>query len=141
MTNQAPAPPPMPRPTPVADEASQPFFDAAKEGKFLLRFCTACNRYMTYSAETCDNCLNQSLDWKAASGKGSIYSFVVMHQVLHPGFAGEVPYNVVVVETAEGPRLQSNLFGTPDSEITVGMPVEVTFAQAGEVTVPYWKKA
>jgi uncharacterized OB-fold protein len=131
----------MPRPTPVADEASQPFFEAAQEGKLLLRFCNACNRYMTYSAETCDNCLNQSLEWKAASGKGTIYSFVVMHQVLHPGFAGEVPYNVIVVETAEGPRLQSNLLGTPDNEIAVGMPVEVTFEPAGEVTVPYWKKA
>ena len=139
MTNQAPTS--VPRPTPVADEVSQPFFDAAKEGKLLLRFCSACNRYMTYSAETCDNCLSQSLEWKEASGKGSIYSFVVMHQVLHPGFAGEVPYNVIVVETAEGPRLQSNLLGSPDSEIMVGMPVEVTFAQAGEVTVPYWKKA
>jgi uncharacterized OB-fold protein len=125
----------------VADEASQPFFDAAKEGKLLLKHCSACDRYMTYSAEFCDACLNQSLDWKQASGKGTIYSFVVMHQVLHPGFAGEVPYNVIVVETAEGPRLQSNLLGSPDSEITVGMPVEVTFAEAGEVTVPYWKKA
>ena len=139
MTNQAP--PAIPRPTPVADEASQPFFDAAKDGKLLLKHCAACDRFMTYSAEYCDNCFGLSLDWKEASGKGTIYSFVVMHQVLHPGFAGEVPYNVIVVETEEGPRLQSNLLGTPDSEITVGMLVQVTFAQAGEVTVPYWKKA
>ena len=139
MTNQAP--PAVPRPTPVPDEASQPFFDAAASGKLLLKHCAACDRFMTYSADYCDACFNQSLAWKEASGKGVIYSFVVMHQVLHPGFAGEVPYNVIVVETAEGPRLQSNLLDTPDSEIAVGMPVTVTFAQAGEVTVPYWKKA
>ncbi|MND04335.1 hypothetical protein D3C83_245560 [compost metagenome] len=62
-----------------------------------------------------------------------------MHQVLHPGFAGEVPYNVVVVETDEGPRLQSNLIGTPDDAIEVGMRVEVTCEKAGDVMVPYWK--
>src|SRR4051794_32145537 len=97
MTNQ-PAPP-MLRPVPIADEASQPFFDAAAEGKLLLRFCPECQRFMTYSAEFCDNCLRPALEWKAASGRGTVYSYVVMHKVLHPGFAGEVPYNVVVVET------------------------------------------
>jgi uncharacterized OB-fold protein len=139
MTNQAP--PPMPRPTPIADEASQPFFDAAAEGKLLLRFCAKCQRFMTYSAEFCDNCLASDLEWKAASGKGTVYSYVVMHQVLHPGFAAEVPYNVIVVETDEGPRLQSNLLGTADAGINVGMRVEVTCQPAGDVSVPYWKAA
>ena len=138
MTNQAP---PMARPVPIADEASQPFFDAAAEGKLLLRFCAKCQRYMTYSAEFCDNCLGSDLEWQASAGKGTVYSYVVMHQVLHPGFAGEVPYNVVVVETDEGPRLQSNLIGTPDADIKVGMRVEVTCEQAGDVMVPYWKAA
>ena len=137
MTNQAP----MPRPVPSADEASQPFFDAAAQGKLLLRFCPACQRFMTYSAEFCDACLSAELVWKASSGKGTIYSFVVMHQVLHPGFAGEVPYNVIVVETDDGPRLQSNLIGTPDAEIKVGTRVEVACQQAGDVMVPYWKIA
>ena len=137
MTNQAP--PPLPRPVPIADEASQPFFDAAAEGKLLLRYCAQCKRFMTYSAEFCDNCLGSDLEWKAASGKGTVYSYVVMHQVLHPGFAGEVPYNVVVVETDEGPRLQSNLLGTSDADIKVGMRVEVECQQAGDVMVPYWK--
>ena len=138
MTNQPPA---MPRPVPVADEASQPFFDAAAQGKLLLRFCAKCQRYLTYSAEFCDNCLGSGLEWKASAGKGTIYSFVVMHQVLHPGFAGEVPYNVIVVETDEGPRLQSNLIGYADADIKVGMRVEVACAPAGDVTVPYWKAA
>lgn len=131
----------MPRPTPIADEASQPFFDAAAEGKLLLRFCAKCQRYMTYAAEFCDNCFASDMEWKAASGKGTVYSYVVMHQVLHPGFAAEVPYNVIVVETDEGPRLQSNLLGTADADIKVGMRVEVTCQQAGDVMVPYWQAA
>ena len=63
-----------------------------------------------------------------------------MHQVLHPGFKDEVPYNVVQVELAEGPRIMSNIVGTPNDQIKVGMKVQVYFDKlSDEVTVPKFK--
>jgi uncharacterized OB-fold protein len=135
MSEQAPA-----RPAPIADEASQPFFDAAAQGKLLIKHCDACNRYLAPQAELCDACFTTELDWKEASGKGTIYSFIVNHQVSHPGFAGVVPYNIIVVETDEGPRLNSNYVGA-NEELKVDMPVKVAFEQVGDVAVPKWTAA
>jgi hypothetical protein len=65
-----------------------------------------------------------------------------MHQVYHPGFADEVPYVVVLVKLAEGPKITSNLIDCPPSAIRVGMPVEVTFEEASpEVTLPKFRRA
>lgn len=63
-----------------------------------------------------------------------------MHQLLHPAFRDEIPYNVIVVELEEGPRLTSNLVGTPDREIRVGLPVEAVFEElSDEVSVPKFR--
>ena len=63
-----------------------------------------------------------------------------MHQVLHPAFREEVPYNLIVVELDEGPRLTSNLVGTPDDQIRVGMRVEAVFEQLSDaVSVPKFR--
>lgn len=71
------------------------------------------------------------------SGKGEIYSFNVMHQVYHPGFATEVPYAVVVVKLEEGVKLVSNLRGVRPDAIRIGMPVQVVFEDLNEeVTLP-----
>jgi uncharacterized OB-fold protein len=128
------------RPVPVPDEASQPFFDAAAQGKLLIKHCATCNRHVAPQAEFCDRCLTSAIDWKEASGRGTIYSFIINHQVGHPGFADLVPYNIIVVELEEGPRLTSNYLG-PNEELTVDMSVKVAFEQVGVVSVPKWTKA
>ena len=128
------------RPVPVPDEASQPFFDAAARSKLLLKHCPACSRYLAPQAEFCDNCLSDGIAWKEASGRGTIYSFIINHQVSHPGFAAVVPYNIVVVELAEGPRLMSNYVGA-NEELVVDMAVQVVFEAVGGVVVPKWGRA
>ena len=76
------------------------------------------------------------------SGRGTVFSYAVMHQVYHPGFAAEVPYAVVVVELAEGARLVSNLVDCPLRDVTIGMPVEVVFEEVTpEVTLPKFRPA
>jgi uncharacterized OB-fold protein len=134
MTEQTAAPP-SGRPIPVTDEASQPFFDATRQGKYLLKYCATCKRHLAPQAEVCDSCFGNELEWREASGKGTVYSFVINHQVLHPGFKDLGPYSVIVVELEEGPRITSTYDG-PNEEIEVDMAVKVTFEDLGEVTVP-----
>ncbi len=130
------------RPIPVPDERSAPFFAAAKEGRLLTKRCPACERYLAPQRETCDRCMSEALEWAPASGSGTIYSFVFMYQLLHPAFKDEVPYNVVVVELEEGPRLTSNMVGVADSEIRVGMAVEAVFEPLNDdVSVPKFRPA
>ena len=132
----------VPRPLPIPDETSQPFFDAAKEGKLLLRYCPACERWLGYAVELCDNCFSAGIEWKEASGRGTVYSFIIMHQVIHPGFASIVPYNVASVELEEGPRVHTNLVNIANDAIKMDMPVKVTFEKLDdEVTVPKFEPA
>ena len=69
-----------------------------------------------------------------------MFSFAVMHQANHPGFAAEVPYAVVVIELEEGVRLLSNLVDCPLADIRIGLPVEVVFDDVTpEVTLPKFR--
>jgi uncharacterized OB-fold protein len=70
-----------------------------------------------------------------------LFSFVIYHRLYHPGFKGDLPYNVSVVELGEGPRLLTNIVGTPNDELEVGMPVEVVFDDVtDEVTLPKFRR-
>ena len=76
------------------------------------------------------------------SGRGEIYSFNVMHQVYHPGFAAEVPYAVVLVKLAEGPKMLSNVVGIDAHAVRIGMPVQVVFEPlSDEITLPKFAPA
>jgi uncharacterized OB-fold protein len=88
----------------------------------------------------CDNCLQATVTWIQASGKATLYSFTLMHQLLHPGFAKEIPYNLAQVDLAEGLRILTNIVGLRNEELKIGMPLEVTFEDiSNEVTLPKFK--
>jgi uncharacterized OB-fold protein len=79
--------------------------------------------------------------WQPVSGRGTVFSYNVMHQVYHPGFAAEVPYAVVIVKLDEGPKITSNLVGCRLDQIAIGMPVEVVFEQISpDVTLPRFRR-
>jgi uncharacterized OB-fold protein len=125
------------RPSFEADEASAPFFEGAAAGVLRLKRCSACGRWLHPAAYFCSNCLSDQLAWAEASGRGVVHTFGIVHQLYHPGFAAEIPYNVAVVQLAEGPRLNTNIVGCPNDAIRVGMAVQVTFQQTSNgVSVP-----
>jgi uncharacterized OB-fold protein len=105
-------------------EPIHPFFAAAAAGTLLIRRCTGCDQHFGPEATLCPDCLTEQLEWVEASGRGTLFSFGVMHQP-SPGF--EVPYNIAVVELEEGPRLYSSVVGCRNEDLAVGMPLEVEF--------------
>ena len=128
------------KPIPIPDEASQPFFDGAKEQRLMIQRCTTCGAVMWPYKSRCDNCLRPTVTWEQASGKGTLYSFVLMHQIYHPGFAAEAPYVIAQVDLAEGLRILSTVVGCSHANLQIGMPLEVTFeAITDEVTLPKFK--
>ena len=128
------------KPVPIPDEASQPFFDGAREQRLMIQRCTTCGAVMWPVKSRCDNCLSPTVTWVQASGKATLYSFVLMHQLYHPGFASEVPYNIAQVDLEEGLRILTNIVDCPNADLHIGMPLEVTFeAITDEVTLPKFK--
>lgn len=128
------------KPIPIPNEASRPFFDGAREHRLLIQQCTTCGAVMWPVKSRCNNCLNPTVTWVQASGKGTLYTFALMHQVYHPGFADEVPYNIAQVDLAEGLRVMSNIVGCSNADLEIGMPLEVTFEDiSDEVSLPKFK--
>ena len=137
------------KPVPVPDEASRPFFDAARRGVLLLRRCGACGTFMSPTGglgtplrPRCIDCFSADLEWAPAGGQGTLYSFSLMHQVYDPAFADEVPYNIAVVELDEGVRMTTNVVGCANDQLEIGMPLEVTFERLSEhVALPKFRPA
>jgi uncharacterized protein len=130
----------MTKPVPVPDEKSAPFFDAARDGKLALQHCTACDRWSWPVRERCPHCFAARLEWRAASGRGTLYTYTLMHQVFHPGFADAVPYNVAQVDLDEGVRITSNIVGVGNDALRIGMKLEAVFEEVGEgVAIPKFR--
>jgi uncharacterized OB-fold protein len=90
----------------------------------------------------CVRCFSAELAWAPAGGRGTLYSFALMHQVYDPAFADQVPYNIAVVELDEGVRMTTNVVGCANAELWIGMPLEVTFEQVSdEVAIPKFRRS
>ena len=123
-----------PLPIPVADEASAPFYAGAKEGRLILVRCSQCGRHRLPGRERCADCWSTESEWAQASGRGTLYSFGIMHQQYDPAFADAIPYNYATVELEEGPRLVTNIVDCPNGELRVDMPVEAVFDAVSDET-------
>lgn len=128
------------KPLPAVTGELEPFLEAARSHRLVVQRCKQCGRHRFPPREICSDCLSNEAEWVPASGKGEVFSFNVMHQVYHPGFAPEVPYAVVLIKLVEGPKMISNLVGVKPHEITIGMPVEVVFERVSDdITLPKFK--
>jgi uncharacterized protein len=128
------------KPIPVPSPESQPYWDGLREHKLLTPRCDACAGYWFPPSLLCPHCNSAKWTWTAVSGRGRIFSYVVYHRVYHPGFAGEVPYAVAVIELDEGPRLISNVIGIAPDKLVCDMRVEVVYQPITEaITLPKFK--
>jgi uncharacterized OB-fold protein len=108
------------------DSDTAEWWAAVKEGRFTLPRCRACGKYFFPPLPTCPRCGSSDIELIAASGRGRIYSWVVIHRALDPVFAQDVPYTVVAVDLDEGPRMFGR-FATDTSGPAAGAAVVATF--------------
>jgi uncharacterized OB-fold protein len=98
--------------------------------------CLSCGHLRYPLAPWCPVCLAPETEWQALSGRGTILSRLIFHQSYHPAWKGRLPYNVVLVQLEEGPRMFSNVLPLSKQDIEIGMPVEVAFDREGEFAIP-----
>jgi uncharacterized OB-fold protein len=75
------------------------------------------------------------LEWTQLSGRGEVFAFTVIREVVGRalrGFASDIPYVTAWIDLEEGPRICSNIVGCPIEKVTIGMSVEVVFQEAAE---------
>ncbi len=128
------------KPIPTVSAELAPFFEAAKAGQLVLQKCDSCGMLRFPPRELCSHCLAAGASWVPVTGRGEIFSYNIIHQVYHPGFAADVPYPVVVVQLEEGARMVSNLVDVQTRDVRCGMPVEVVFEKLNdEITLPKFR--
>ena len=125
---------------PTPDPSTEPFWEAARRGRLLVRRCRACGRAHFYPRPFCPTCWSDQVDWEEASGRATLYTWSVVHQNDLPPFAERVPYVAAVVDLEEGPKMMTNVVDCPFDDLRVGMSLEVTFrAETEEISLPLFR--
>ena len=128
------------KPLPGVDEETKPFWDYAKQHELRMQKCLKCGDFYYPPSSMCPHCHNWGAEWVKLSGKGEVYSFIVVRRATNPAFAKEIPYVVAIIKTQEGTRLISNIIGCKPEDVKVGLPVEVVFEDVTEeISLPKFK--
>jgi uncharacterized OB-fold protein len=112
---------------PEADAFTRTYWEAAAQGRLLIRCCADCARPHHYPREFCPHCWSENVTWENASGRATLYTWSVVHRNDLPPFGQRVPYVAAVVDLAEGPRMMTEIVECEATALRAGMPVEVTF--------------
>ncbi len=127
------------KPLPTLNDENRPFWDACRAGELRLQKCT-CGHLRYPINRFCPVCLSDQCVWTPVSGRGTVFAYVVFHNAYHPGFKGDLPYNVALVQLEEGPRMYSNVVGTPNDQVRVGDALEVVFDPVTpDITIPRFR--
>lgn len=124
---------PMPKPVPSrAVGLNAEFYDFCRDRNLRFQRCDDCATWRHPPRVLCASCGSERWTWTPSTGRGEVYTWTVTHQALHPAFAEDVPYAVVVVQMDEGVRLVSGVRDLPLADLRLGLPVEVDFEERDE---------
>lgn len=119
----------------TAHPESLPFWEAAAKGRFLLPHCQACRRAHWYPRAICPLCGSSDVEWREASGRGTVYSVSVVRRA-------KPPYALAYVTLDEGPTMMTNIVDCDLDAVAIGQKVKVLFRDRSDgVAVPLFTPA
>jgi len=122
------------RPTVNRDTAY--FWEGTAVGELRIHQCGACGALRHPPGPACPECHAFDRTHVVASGRGTLFSYVVHRHPPIPGF--QLPIVIGLVDLEEGPRFVATLEGIEEPEI--GMPLEIGFRRIDdELVLPVWK--
>jgi uncharacterized OB-fold protein len=131
--------------SPLVDDDGAPFWQYAAEGELRVQACADCGELRFPPRPCCPHCQSFASEWREMSGRGRVWSYVFPHPPLLPDYAAVAPYNVIVVELADAPRIRlvgnlvseagAPLNSLPPQRIRIGARVQVVFDDSG---LPQW---
>jgi uncharacterized OB-fold protein len=129
------------RARPLPTPETRHYWEGAAAGELRLQRCDDCSKAYFPPRPFCPHCASRNVSGFAASGKATLYSYVIHHRPV-PGFTP--PYAIAVVQLAEGPRMMSNIIDCPQTPeaLQLDMPLEVAFQKLDEqLTLPVFRPA
>jgi uncharacterized OB-fold protein/acyl dehydratase len=139
------------RPRPGINRDNQALFDGYRAHELRLPKCNGCGRLFFPPSPRCSSCGAFDMGYAVASGRGTLYSYTVVHHPQVPGF--RYPLVVGLVELEEGVRFLADLVGVKPDQVEIGMPLQVDWLDShpaqvegatdsrGPITVPQFRPA
>jgi len=130
------------RARPIPTPETQHFWDGTKAGELRLQRCDACDHVYFPPRPFCPACASRKVSVFPASGKATLYSYVINHRPPAPGFTP--PYAIAVVTLEEGPRMMTNIVDCPQTPeaLVLDMPLKVKFEKLDDaITLPLFAPA
>lgn len=124
----------IPLPKPNAD--TQPFWDAARDGKLLYQYCPDCARAQFYPRSLCIACQGSALEWRESAGLGQIVTFTEVARAPTPAFKAMAPYVIALVDLDEGFRMMVNIVEGDRAAIAIGSRTRTVFQEVDGFVLP-----
>lgn len=114
-----------------ATEATQPFWDAAREDRLVAPRCVACGTFRFPPTPFCFACQAREVEWVELPGTGTVYSFTVVRHPLSPMLAPATPYASGIIELdgtqGAGARMMANIVDCDVDALRIGDRVEIVW--------------
>jgi uncharacterized OB-fold protein len=120
---------------PLGDEESDGFWEGTAAGELRVQVCSTCGALRFPPRVMCPECQSTERSWQLVSGRGTIWSFVVVHPPVLPAYAPYAPFPVITVTLAEKPslRMVGNLVTGPGGDINGVDPATIEIGEAVRV--------
>jgi uncharacterized OB-fold protein len=102
----------------------------------VYQSCTACGSLQYFRRRFCAACGAPDPEKKRASGAGTVYATSQVCRAATPETRAHIPYNIVLVDAAEGFRMMAH----GDNDLSIGDQVTARFAQFAGRLVPHFEK-
>lgn len=121
---------------PLMNPGDEPYFDAAAQGRLLIKQCSDCGKPHHYPRAICPFCWSPDVQWADASGEGTIYTFSITRR------GAGAPYCIAYVTLDEGPVVMTNIVDSDLEAIRIGQRVRAVFKPSeGGISVPMFTLA
>lgn len=131
------------KPLPQKQPENAPLWEGLAQHEFRVPQCNACGSWNWVPYPACRECLSQDLSWKTLSGRGTLFTYTIVHRGLGE-FHKEVPYVTALVDmdVPDGKRavmVLGNIVDVPHEALAVGMPLKMVFKDIPDEDVTLWQ--
>lgn len=90
-----------------------------EQGVLAYQFDSSTNRAFFYPRVIAPGSGKEQLEWRESGGIGTVYAVTIVYP------KGEAPYNIVLVDMAEGFRMMSRVDDIDAHKVSIGMRVRM----------------
>jgi hypothetical protein len=111
----------------------------------MMPCCRDCQSWIWYPRPFCPACASWNIEWREASGRGTLYTFTIVHKA-SKGWEDRAPYVLAMADLEEGPRLTAilDMAGekpTPET-LRIGAALTVGFERVTDtISFPVFREA